>query len=110
MTIGPSFNQRYEQSAIPLISRARLTLMAILLLAAVEPLSAVATENPSAICTASDPQICEPIVERSHKILVGAHSLKYISRAGRLPIIEGHSDQVRAWIYFSAYVVERAAG
>jgi carboxypeptidase C (cathepsin A) len=110
MTIGPSFNQRLDRSAIVLITGARLTLMAILSFSAVAPLRAAPADKSPAICTASDPQMGEPIVGRSHEILVGTHSLKYISRAGRLPIIDVHSEQVRAWIYFSAYIVERAAG
>lgn len=51
-----------------------------------------------------------PIVERVRHIRIGAREIRYVARAGRLPILDDQTGAVQAWIYFTAYAVEPKPG
>lgn len=52
----------------------------------------------------------DAIVERARQITVRGKALRYISRAGRLPILDERTGEPQAWIYFTAYIAERRRG
>ena len=50
----------------------------------------------------------EPIVVRQHELRTSRGRLRYESRAGRLPIRNDETGEVRGRVYFTAYVVPQA--
>ncbi|MDB5669778.1 MAG: peptidase, partial [Alphaproteobacteria bacterium] len=52
----------------------------------------------------------EPVVVTSHRVRTVAGELAYEARAGRLPIRNDETGEVRAYVYFTAYVVKPKDG
>jgi carboxypeptidase C (cathepsin A) len=58
----------------------------------------------------AQPQPEEPIVVTHHQVTVGAKTLPYTTRAGRLPIRDNDTGEVRGNMFFVTYTLDRAAG
>jgi carboxypeptidase C (cathepsin A) len=56
------------------------------------------------------PGVATPIVSTRHTIRVAGKPLRYTARAGVLPIRNNDDGSVRAYIFFVAYVADRAPG
>jgi carboxypeptidase C (cathepsin A) len=51
-----------------------------------------------------------PIAETRHEVAVGGRTLRYTARAGLLPIRANETGEIHASVYFTAYVLDPAAG
>ena len=72
-----------------------------------------ATALASAAGAATPPPLAagdEPIVVTQHAIKTARGPLAYEARAGRLPIRNAETGEVRGWVFFTAYVVKQPAG
>ena len=52
----------------------------------------------------------EPVVVTQHVIKTARGPLAYEARAGRIPIRNAENGEVRAWVFFTAYVVRQRPG
>ena len=52
----------------------------------------------------------EPVVVTQHKLATTRGPLAYEARAGRIPIRNAETGEVRAWVFFTAYVVKPKPG
>lgn len=61
---------------------------------------------------ASQPLVAgdEPVVVTPHTIKTPRGTLAYEARAGRIPIRNAETGEVRAWVFFVAYVVKQPPG
>ena len=50
----------------------------------------------------------EPIVTTRHAVTIGARSLRYTARAGRIPIRDNEAGDVHAQMFFVSYTLDRA--
>jgi carboxypeptidase C (cathepsin A) len=101
---------------LPLLRDIRLIAKVGCLFLAIVPIAPVlmaqegfAQSVPVIYATVNAPHMSEPIVERRHEIRI-SKVLNYTTRAGRLPIIDNQTGQVQAWIFFTAYVMDRKPG
>ena len=51
----------------------------------------------------------EPIVTTRHTVAIGARSLRYTARAGRIPIRDNEAGDVHGQMFFVSYTLDRAA-
>lgn len=52
----------------------------------------------------------EPVVVTMHETRINGQQVKYRARAGRLPIRDLATDEIRAWMFYVAYDLEQPAG
>src|SRR5262245_41039460 len=55
------------------------------------------------------PGVAAPVVSTRHTITVAGRPLSYMARAGVLPIRHNDDGSVRAYVFFVAYIADRAA-
>jgi carboxypeptidase C (cathepsin A) len=72
---------------------------------------ALALASPTLAAT-SQPLVAgdEPVVVTQHKITTPRGALAYEARAGRIPIRNAENGEVRAYVFFVAYVVKQPPG
>lgn len=51
----------------------------------------------------------EPIVTSRHTVAIGARTLRYTARAGRIPIRDNEAGEVHGQMFFVSYTLDRAA-
>jgi carboxypeptidase C (cathepsin A) len=75
--------------------------------------SAAAAGAPAAAPKTGYPPLVngdEPVVVTQHRITGPRGPLAYEARAGRIPIRNAETGEVRAWVFFTAYVVKQPPG
>ena len=96
-----------------MIARSFLTAAALAAsLAAATGAEAAAPSPPPPRATTLPPLVAgdEPIVVTQHRIVTARGPLAYEARAGRLPIRNAETGEVRGWVFFTAYVVKPPPG
>jgi carboxypeptidase C (cathepsin A) len=73
-------------------------------------LASLAAAAIAAAPTAAQETPGDHIVTTEHRITLDGRPLRYTARAGLLPIRDNETGEVRAQIYFMAYMVERTVG
>jgi carboxypeptidase C (cathepsin A) len=85
------------------LSRTTLLITQLVLICAVGTQSTV-------VVNAIDAGPTDHVVTTHHQMKLGQRILRYTARAGWLPIRENETGQVRGWMFFVAYLLDRRTG